>query len=154
MANEGTVPHRCSVLIVDDDAEVRELLRVALTTDGYRVAVVGNGRDALHHLRSDPDTCIILLDLMLPAMDGSQFRRAQLRDRSLAWIPIVVMSAAVEGDRLAREIGARRFVPKPLDLDEIRHALRSIGCCQARPRRSMSVSPGPSETAARALGPQ
>lgn len=128
--------HRCSVLVVDDDVDVRELLRVALTSEGYQVAGVPDGREALHYLRSHDDTCIILLDLMLPVMDGSQFRHAQLHDRSLAWIPIVVMSAAVDADRRARELGARRLVRKPLDLDEVRHALRSIGCSQARPRRA------------------
>src|SRR5437762_491760 len=94
MASAST--HRCSVLVVDDDAEVRDLLRVALSADGYHVAAVSNGRDALHHLRSQAETCIIVLDLILPVMDGAQFRTAQLRDRSLSWIPVVVMSAAVD----------------------------------------------------------
>jgi CheY-like chemotaxis protein len=128
--------HRCTVLVVDDDAEARELLRVALTSEGYEVATVPNGREALHHLRSHADACIILLDLMLPVMDGAHFRTAQLHDRSLAWIPLVVMTAAVDADRRARELGARRLVRKPLDLDEVKQALRYVGCCQARPRRS------------------
>jgi CheY-like chemotaxis protein len=130
--------HRCTVLVVDDDAEVRELLRVALKADGYEVATVPNGREALHHLRSNADACIILLDLMLPVMDGAHFRTAQLHDRSLAWIPLIVMSAAVDADRRARELGARRLVRKPLDLDEMKQALRYVGCCQARPRRATS----------------
>jgi two-component system chemotaxis response regulator CheY len=135
--------HRCAVLIVDDDAEVRELLRVALTAEGYDIAGVSNGREALHHLRSHADTCIILLDLMLPVMDGAHFRTAQLHDRSLAWIPLVVMSAAVDADRRARELGARRLVSKPLDLDEVKQALRYVGCCQARPRRPSAPGPSP-----------
>jgi CheY-like chemotaxis protein len=128
--------HRCSVLVVDDDVDIRELLRVALASDGYNVAGVPNGREALHHLRSHADTCIILLDLLLPIMDGPQFRRAQLQDRSLAWIPLVVMSGSVDADRRARELGARSVISKPLDLDDVRQALRVIGCCQARPRRT------------------
>jgi CheY-like chemotaxis protein len=130
------ISHRCSVLVVDDDVDARELLRVALTSDGYRVAGVPNGREALHYLRSHADTCIILLDLMLPVMDGAQFRHSQLRDRSLAWIPLVVMSAAVDAGRRARELGARNVISKPLDLDDVRQALRVIGCSQARARRS------------------
>jgi two-component system chemotaxis response regulator CheY len=126
--------HRCTVLVVDDDAEVRELLLVALTAEGYHVATAPNGREAMHHLRSHAETCIILLDLMLPVMDGEHFRAAQLRDRSLAWIPLVVMSGAVDAPRRSRELGARRLVHKPLDIDEVRHALRYIGCCQAKPR--------------------
>ncbi len=73
--------HRCTVLVVEDDAETRALLRVALTADGYDVATVANGREAMHHLRSHADACIILLDLMLPVMDGAHFRTAQLNDR-------------------------------------------------------------------------
>jgi len=135
MPVEAPLQHRCSVLVVDDDADVRELLRVALSADGYNVATVGNGRDALHHLRSHADTCIIVLDVLLPVMDGVQFRTAQLRDRSLAWIPVVLMSALDDAARRARELGARRFIRKPLNLDEVRAVLRHIGCCQAKPRR-------------------
>ena len=131
---ETASPHRCSVLVVDDDADVRELLRVALEAEGYYVAGADNGRAALDHLRSHAASCIILLDLMLPVMDGSHFRTAQLHDRSLAWIPVVVMSGGPDSDRHAREMGARRLVRKPLDLDEVTQALRSVGCCQARPR--------------------
>ncbi|MCU1386327.1 MAG: Two-component response regulator [Acidobacteria bacterium] len=138
---EARAPHRCSVLVVDDDPDVRELLRVALRTEGYHVACVGNGREALNHLRSHADTCMILLDLMLPIMDGTDFRSAQLNDRSLAWIPVILMSGATDSDRRARELGVRSLVRKPLDLDEVKQALRSIGCWQARPRRSGDVTP-------------
>jgi len=133
--NEVPSPHRCSVLIVDDDADVRELLRIALTAEEFQVAGVENGRAALNHLRSHADTCIILLDLLLPVMDGRHFRAAQLRDRSLAWIPVIVMSGGPDSDRQARELGARHLVRKPLDLDAVKHALSYVGCCQARPRR-------------------
>jgi CheY-like chemotaxis protein len=122
------------VLIVEDDGELRELLRVALEGDGYRVSTVPNGRAALTHLRSTADTCIIVLDLKLPVMDGRTFRAAQCRDRSLAWIPVVVLSGGVESGRDARELGARSFVRKPVDVDELRRALSHIGCCHARPR--------------------
>ena len=136
---ETSATHRCSILIVDDDADVRELLRVTLETEGYSVACVANGRDALNHLRSHAETCLILLDLLLPVMDGRQFRNAQLRDRSLAWIPVVLMSGSTDPERSARELGARRLVRKPLDLDAVKHALSSIGCSQAHVRHG----PGP-----------
>jgi DNA-binding response OmpR family regulator len=85
---------------------------------------------------------VILLDLMLPIMDGVHFRTVQLRDRSLAWIPVILMSGAPDNDRLARELGARRLVRKPLDLDEVKWALRAVGCCQTRPRRALRASAG------------
>jgi CheY-like chemotaxis protein len=73
-------------------------------------------------------------------MDGPQFRHAQLHDRSLAWIPLVVMSASVDADRRASELGARNVIRKPLDLDDVRQALRLIGCRQARPRRTAGAN--------------
>jgi CheY-like chemotaxis protein len=127
--------HHCTVLVIDDDRDAQEMVRVALTADGYRVATAGNGRDALVHLRSTADTCIIVLDLGLPRMDGALFRAAQLRDRSLAWIPVVVVSGSIDGVARARELGARSFVAKPVDLDRLRAALSRIGCCKAKPRR-------------------
>jgi two-component system, chemotaxis family, chemotaxis protein CheY len=129
-------PHRCSVLVVDDDTEIRELLRVALEAEGYHVACASDGRAALNHLRSHADTCIILLDLMLPVMDAADFRTAQLHDRSLTWIPMILMSGAPDAERSTREMGARRLIRKPLDLDAVKEALGSVGCCQARPRQS------------------
>src|SRR5262249_32527750 len=123
------------------DAASGEFLRVARSAHGYRAAGRPTGRESRQCLRSPAETCIILLDLLLPVMDGAHFREAQMKDRALAWIPLVVMSAAVDADRRAREIGARRLVRKPLDLDEVRRALRTIGCCQARPRRAVQARP-------------
>jgi len=134
--SDAQAAHRCSVLVVDDDADVGELMRVTLEAEGYQVACVRNGREALNHLRSHADTCIVLLDLMLPIMDGRHFRATQLNDRALAWIPVVLMSGAPDAERHARELGARGLVKKPLDLDQVKQALRSVGCCQARPRRA------------------
>jgi CheY-like chemotaxis protein len=119
---------------VDDDAEVRELLRVWLESTGYEPDCVRDGREALTYLRSHANTCAVLLDLMLPTMDGHQFRAAQLRDRSLAWIPVVVMSGAVDAAEKTRAFAARAFISKPLDLEQVRRTLASIGCCHTRPR--------------------
>lgn len=142
-------PHRCAVLIVEDDGELRELLRVALSTDGYAVAAVADGREALNHLRSTADICMIVLDLALPVMSGRAFRAAQLRDRSLAWIPVIVLSGGLDAARDARELEARSFVRKPVDVDELRRALRNVGCCHARPRGNLrtldTIPPGPEQ---------
>ena len=124
--------HRCTVLVVDDDAEIRELLQVALNGDEYAVAGAANGREAIHYLRSHAETCVIVLDLALPVRDGAQFRRTQLKDRSLAWIPVIVMSAMLDADRRARELGSRYVLRKPLDLDEVRRMLRRVGCGRSR----------------------
>ena len=126
--------HRCTVLIVEDEAELLGILRVALEADGFDVVEAGNGRDALMRLRSTAMTCLIILDLQLPVMDGRHFRALQLRDRSLAWIPVVVMSSGLETAREARELGARAFVRKPIDVDALRAAVRRISCPHARAR--------------------
>jgi CheY-like chemotaxis protein len=119
------MPSTGSILIVDDDVELRELLAVALAADGFATATAAHGRDALTHLRSTADTRLILLNLMMPVMDGVEFRAAQLRDRSLAWIPIIVLSGAVDADRIAKRLGAAQFVRKPVDLDRVRDAVRA-----------------------------
>lgn len=122
MIDEGPSP-RCTILVVDDDQETQEMLRVALEADGYTVASARTGRDAIDYLRSHAETCAILLDLMLPGMDGAQFHAVQRRDRSLAWIPVIVMSGAVDADSRARAMAAQRLVRKPIDLDELRRVL-------------------------------
>jgi CheY-like chemotaxis protein len=122
------------VLVIEDDADLRELLRVALSGDGYSVSTAANGRDALRQLRSTASTCIIVLDLALPVMDGRQFRAAQLRDRSLAWIPVVLLSGDGEAAQHARQLGVRSLVRKPVDVDLLLRALRRVGCRLARPR--------------------
>jgi CheY-like chemotaxis protein len=124
--------HQCSILVVEDEPELREVLQIALEADGYDVATAVNGRDALKHLRTTADTCLIILDLHVPVMNGREFRAAQLRDRSLAWIPVIVISGGLEGARDARELGARAFMRKPVDVDALREAVRQVECRRAQ----------------------
>ena len=66
------------ILVVDDDPDIRDSLREVLEDEGYDVSCVGNGREALDHLKAaSPRPCVILLDLMMPVMDGWQFRKEQ-----------------------------------------------------------------------------
>jgi DNA-binding NtrC family response regulator len=123
---------RRSILVIDDDPDIREVVAVALAAEGYQVAGCGNGREALNHLRSHVGVGIILLDLMLPGMTATQFRAAQTRDRSLAWIPIIVMSGASDAARDAVRLGARAFVRKPVDLDQLRAAVEQVGGLRTR----------------------
>ena len=83
-----------SVLVVDDDADIRETLTLVLEDEGYAVASVANGEEALSWLRSHeerPD--VILLDLMMPIMDGMEFLKVQMVDPELSKIPVVVFTA-------------------------------------------------------------
>lgn len=106
-----------TVFIVEDDGDTREMLGRFLELEGYRVETAANGLLALERLNAGVGACVILLDLMMPVMDGWQFRQAQIRDAALANIPVIVVSAAGR-DRLDR-IQADAYLSKPVDLDEL-----------------------------------
>ena len=81
-------------MVVDDDHDIRESFASLLTDAGMEVTVAQNGREALAVLRSsDPPPCLIFLDLMMPVMDGFEFRQEQCRDPGLATIPVIVITA-------------------------------------------------------------
>ena len=87
----------CRVLIVDDDDAIRFVLRQLLSDEGWQVACAANGEEAFERLRETaPLPCVILLDLMMPVMDGWTFRSMQLEDPGLAHVPVVVMTAGIE----------------------------------------------------------
>ncbi|MBM3461560.1 MAG: response regulator [Armatimonadetes bacterium] len=107
-------------MIVDDDADIRRLLAVVLRTAGRVVFTAANGQEALTLLHGDnPRPCIILLDLMMPVMDGLQFRQEQLDDPSVSDIPVVLFSALNEVVERARELNAAGYVKKPFDPDKV-----------------------------------
>jgi CheY-like chemotaxis protein len=108
---------RHAVLIVDDDHDVREALREVLQDHGYDVLEAGNGHDALALLRDGTlAPCLILLDIMMPVMDGWQFRAAQRNDPALAGIPVVVLSAHGHVQRASEGMDATAFLRKPVQL--------------------------------------
>jgi CheY-like chemotaxis protein len=109
-----------TVLIVEDDNDTREMLGRFLELEGYNVETAENGKRALERLGSGVGACVILLDLMMPVMDGWQFRQEQIRDASLADIPVIVVSAA--GRERLEKIQANAYLSKPVDLDEL------LGC--------------------------
>src|SRR6185295_16292760 len=108
------------ILVVDDDSDIRDSLREVLEDEGYSVACVGNGREALEFLHREPRPRVILLDLMMPIMDGWQFRREQKRDPAIADIPLIVITATGKRPVL---IDAEELVMKPLDLGRLFEAI-------------------------------
>jgi CheY-like chemotaxis protein len=108
------------VLVVDDDPDIRESLREVLEDEGYSVTCVGNGRDALEHLRTAARPCVILLDLMMPVMDGWQFRKEQKKIPEIADIPLIVITATGKRPVL---VDAEELVMKPLDLNRLFEAI-------------------------------
>src|SRR5262245_27439609 len=106
------------VMVVDDDEDIRETLAELLQDEGYRVMAVANGREALERLRENHDKPrVILLDLMMPVMDGWQFHREQQVDPTLASIPVVVITAA--GAQQASSIPVDQVLAKPLGIDDV-----------------------------------
>jgi CheY-like chemotaxis protein len=105
-----------SILVVEDHFDLRDTLTELLQEEGYEVMSAGSGGEALDHLRSAPPPSVILLDLMMPGMDGWQFREEQRQDPRLAAIPVVVISA----DEAAVQAWASRepagCLKKPFDL--------------------------------------
>src|SRR3954466_3369212 len=83
-----------SVMIVEDDADTREMLERFLELEGFDVRTAANGQLALEALQADGTPCVILLDLMMPVMNGWQFREVQVRDPRFSRIPVVVVTAA------------------------------------------------------------
>lgn len=106
-----------NVMVVEDDRDTREMLCRFLQLEGYGVETAANGRQALDRLTSGVEACVIVLDLMMPVMDGWQFRQEQVRHADLAKIPVIVVSAAGR-ERIAR-IDANEVLSKPVDLDEL-----------------------------------
>lgn len=106
-----------TVLIVEDDVDTREMLARFLELEGFHVEMAANGRQALERLEAGADASVIVLDLMMPVMDGWQFRREQIRRASLAKIPVIVVSAA--GHERIEKIDADAFLSKPVDLEEL-----------------------------------
>jgi CheY-like chemotaxis protein len=106
---------RRTVLVVEDDLDIREVMRMVLEASGFVVIEAGEGVDALAILRTHP-VCVILLDLMMPGMDGVQFREAQLQDPKIASIPVVIVSGGGGVPEKATELGACGYLVKPTDM--------------------------------------
>jgi DNA-binding response OmpR family regulator len=114
-------PRHCPVLIVEDDPDLREMMAQLLSLEGFCAETAANGRDALEYLSRGDIPEVILLDLMMPVMDGWEFRRQQQRDPALAGLPVVVLSA-LDASRGAN-LGAA-YLKKPLDFDRLLDLVR------------------------------
>jgi CheY-like chemotaxis protein len=108
-----------SILVVDDDADVRESLTEILGQEGYRVAGARNGREALEYLRNETRPSLILLDMMMPEMDGWRLRLELQKVPELASIPVVILSAHESVRDAALALGAADYLRKPLRLDSL-----------------------------------
>lgn len=109
------------VLIVEDDEPIRTILSEILRDEGFDVFVAENGNEGLKILETMPRPCLILLDFMMPVMNGQEFMKKKQRDDLIASIPVVLVSAFE--DR-SKAIGAVGFVKKPIEFDGLMRFLR------------------------------
>ncbi len=115
------------ILVVEDDMPTREALALVLGAAGYRVTTAADGLAALEQLRGGDYPALILLDLMMPVMDGWQFRQEQLRDPALQDIPVIVCSASGRAGQRAASLCAIACIDKPVEPVELLGAIRR--CC-------------------------
>jgi CheY-like chemotaxis protein len=105
-----------SILVVEDDESIRETLRFAIAMEGYSVATASQGREALNVLAKMKEPCLILLDLMMPVMNGWEFVLELQKDMTLSMNPIVIVTAFAEN---ADGIIAEDVIKKPVDLNRL-----------------------------------
>jgi CheY-like chemotaxis protein len=105
-----------SILVVEDDADIRATVVDILETEGYHTLAAANGKEALDILATIPKPCLVLLDMMMPIMNGRQFLDELMSNANLAPIPVMIVSAI--GDRTDTR-GSVGFLKKPVDLEVI-----------------------------------
>ena len=113
-----------TILVVDDKANIRRLLQEYLSEQGYRVVLAANGREALYVARAEkPD--LILLDIMMPEMDGYEFMRTFRQEKST---PVILLTAKLdETDKvIGLELGADDYVTKPFGMRELVARIRAV----------------------------
>jgi len=118
------------VLVVDDDRAIRGLVVQVLGDEGLDPTPFENGAEALDYLVSGAEADLVLLDMRMPVMDGWEFA-SQLQQRKIE-VPIVVLTAATNPEAWAQQVGARGYVSKPFDIDELVAVVQgALGCRHA-----------------------
>ena len=123
-----------TVLLVEDNPDVRDMMALALQFAGHRVMAASNGKDALKVLRA-ARPCVILLDLMMPIMDGWQFCAAREQDGELRKVPLIVISALTD---VSARIPASAHLSKPVDIDRMLELVDSY--CRPQPHRERGAN--------------
>ncbi len=125
---------KAKILVVEDELSQREALAEVLSRLGYEVQCAANGSEALALIRhSESLPGLILLDLMMPVMDGWEFRAEQRKDRTLAEVPVVILSALDDTAQKTVQDGAAAFLSKPLHWQALLHVVERF-CGTTRPR--------------------
>jgi CheY-like chemotaxis protein len=127
-------PARRRVLVVEDDAAIRNELADVLRDHGYDVLAAANGADALGRIPHEGRVCLIVLDLMMPVMDGWGFRAEQLKQPRIADIPVVVITGGLDAAQEAAQLGAVGYLVKPFKWQALVSVVQRR-CCSGAPKR-------------------
>ena len=119
------------ILVVEDNPDIRESFAFLIEQRGYRVRAAADGEEALAKLAEHGPACLILLDLMMPRMDGWQLRERLLADPECASIPLVIVSSIADLEHEAERLAALHYLRKPIDLAELFDIL-DAHCAAAR----------------------
>jgi CheY-like chemotaxis protein len=114
-----------TVLLVEDDAVIQENLAAILDDEGYDVVCADDGVQALHILKTKPEPHILLLDLMMPKMNGWQMRAVMLENPSWCKIPCIIVSGTNDLRRHADALKAQDYIAKPINLDKLLQAIKA-----------------------------
>ncbi|WP_437782490.1 response regulator [Sorangium sp. So ce1097] len=114
------------ILVVEDDLDIRSILSQLLMFEGYDVEEAADGAEALALLRGGQPPALILLDLMMPVMDGWQLRAELQRDPALASIPVVIVSADVRAEQEASRLRVAGLLKKPLQIEPLLELVHRI----------------------------
>lgn len=106
--------HEHAVLLVDDQAENREAIGLVLAEEGCAVRLARDGQEALDALHEGLRPCLVVVDLMMPRMDGWEFRQRQLTNPQFRDIPVLVMSGYPDTQKVAAGLGVREVLHKPI----------------------------------------
>jgi CheY-like chemotaxis protein len=113
-----------TILLIEDDFMLRGSLATVLTSEGYHVECAANALDALRRLDRPPKPALILLDIMLPYMDGLEFRALQRRMPSVSDVPVIVITAVGIKREIAEDLDLRQTFFKPLDRPRLLDAIK------------------------------
>ena len=112
------------VMVIEDNAEIREVLEEMIRADGTLVESAKDGAEGWARVRRPPSPCLILLDLKMPVMDGVEFLKLRNADPEIAPIPVIMLTGSVELEGRDRELNFQGFVKKPFDPDALSHLVR------------------------------
>jgi CheY-like chemotaxis protein len=108
-----------TILLIDDDSDIRDAMCLILQHSGYRTVTASNGAEGIRALAADGAVDLILLDMMMPVMDGWGFRRSQEEGPAFSKIPVVVLTGDGRASAKAAAIGAAGYLKKPLEMEDL-----------------------------------